>query len=55
VNHRAIRLLRQQPHPVHTLTCDNGTEFHGYAAVEAAWKPRGSRNECPLLLRHAAS
>lgn len=36
VNRRAIPLLRRQPHPVHTLTCDNGTEFHGYAALEAA-------------------
>jgi|SRR6188474_310828 len=36
VNHRAIRLLRQQRHPVHTLTCDNGTEFHGYVKLEAA-------------------
>jgi IS30 family transposase len=35
VNRRAIALLRQQPHPVHTLTTDNGTEFHGYAALEA--------------------
>jgi transposase, IS30 family len=36
VNRRAIALLRQQPHPVHTLTCDNGTEFHGYRHLEAA-------------------
>src|SRR5262249_16000310 len=36
VNQRARRLLRQQPRPVHTLTCDNGTEFHGYATLEAA-------------------
>ncbi len=36
VNRRAIPLLRRQSHPVHTLTCDNGTEFHGYAALEAA-------------------
>ena len=36
LNRRAIPLLRQQPHPVHTLTCDNGTEFHGYATLEAA-------------------
>jgi IS30 family transposase len=38
VNRRAIPLLRRQPHPVHTLTCDNGTEFHGYATLEAATK-----------------
>jgi transposase, IS30 family len=36
VNRRAIALLRQQPQPVHTLTCDNGTEFHGYQRLEAA-------------------
>jgi transposase, IS30 family len=36
LNRRAIPLLRQQPHPVHTLTCDNGTEFHGHATLEAA-------------------
>jgi IS30 family transposase len=36
LNRRAISLLRQQPHPVYTLTCDNGTEFHGYATLEAA-------------------
>jgi IS30 family transposase len=36
LNRRAIPLLRQQPHPVHTLTCDNGTEFHGYATLETA-------------------
>lgn len=40
VNHRASRLLRQQPHPVHTITCDNGTEFHGYAKLEAATNVR---------------
>ncbi len=34
VNRRAIPLLRRQPHPVHTVTSDNGTEFHGYAALE---------------------
>jgi IS30 family transposase len=32
----AIPLLQQQPHAVHTITSDNGTEFHGYAALEAA-------------------
>jgi transposase, IS30 family len=36
LNRRALPLLRQQPHPIHTLTCDNGTEFHGYAMLEAA-------------------
>jgi hypothetical protein len=32
----AIPLIQQQPHAVHTITSDNGTEFHGYAALEAA-------------------
>ena len=36
VNRRAIPLLRRQPHPVHTITSDNGTEFHGHGALEAA-------------------
>ncbi len=36
VNRRAIPLIRRQPHPVHTITSDNGTEFHGHAALEAA-------------------
>jgi IS30 family transposase len=34
VNHRAYRLIRAQPRPVRTLTVDNGTEFHSYAALE---------------------
>jgi IS30 family transposase len=32
----AIPLIQQQPHAVHTITSDNGTEFHGYVALEAA-------------------
>lgn len=32
----AIPLIRHQPHAVHTITSDNGTEFHGYAALETA-------------------
>lgn len=35
VNRRARRLIAAQPHPVRTLTVDNGTEFHQYAALEA--------------------
>jgi IS30 family transposase len=31
----AIPLIQHQPHPVHTITSDHGTEFHGYAALEA--------------------
>jgi len=34
VNQRAHRLIRTQPRPVRTLTVDNGTEFHSYAALE---------------------
>ena len=35
VQQRATALLQRPSHPVHTLTLDNGTEFHGYAALEA--------------------
>ncbi|MDH5283963.1 MAG: IS30 family transposase [Gemmatimonadota bacterium] len=35
VNRRATPLIRAQRRRVHTITSDNGTEFHGYAAVEA--------------------
>lgn len=34
VNQRARRLIAAQPHPVRTITVDNGTEFHQYAALE---------------------
>lgn len=34
VNRRARRLIDAQPRPVRTLTVDNGTEFHRYAALE---------------------
>jgi IS30 family transposase len=34
VNRRARRLIAAQPRPVHTITVDNGTEFHSYAALE---------------------
>ena len=36
VNHRARQLIAGQPHPVRTITVDNGTEFHDYAALEQA-------------------
>ena len=32
---RAAQVIQRQPHPVRTITTDNGTEFHGYAALEA--------------------
>ena len=35
VNTVLIRLLKESPLPVRTLTLDNGTEFHGYREVEA--------------------
>ena len=35
INKVLIRLLRESPLPVRTLTLDNGTEFHGYRNVEA--------------------
>ncbi len=34
VNDRAQRLIRAQPRRVRTITVDNGTEFHSYAALE---------------------
>ncbi len=34
VNRRATHLIRRQSRPVRTITADNGTEFHGYAAIE---------------------
>jgi len=34
VNPRAAQLIRAQPRPVRTITADNGTEFHEYAALE---------------------
>ena len=36
VNRRATALIQAQAHPVRTITVDNGTEFHGYAAIEQA-------------------
>jgi IS30 family transposase len=36
VNRRARRLITTQRHPVRTITVDNGTEFHEYAALEQA-------------------
>lgn len=40
VHQRALALLQRQPHRARTLTVDNGTEFHGYAALEAALATR---------------
>ena len=36
VNQRARHLIAAQPHPVRTITVDNGTEFHEYAQLERA-------------------
>ena len=35
-NARLIELLSAEPHPVRTLTSDNGVEFHGYKELERA-------------------
>jgi transposase, IS30 family len=35
-NARTIELLCDEPHRVHTLTSDNGAEFHGYKQLEQA-------------------
>ncbi len=40
VNERAAPLIRAQPHAVQTVTVDNGTEFHEYAALEQATATR---------------
>jgi IS30 family transposase len=36
VNRRARHLIPRERRPVRTITADNGTEFHGYAALERA-------------------
>ena len=35
MNRRAVRLIKTAARPTHTITADNGTEFHGYGAIEA--------------------
>ncbi len=35
-NRRAVRMINNAARPTHTVTADNGTEFHGYEAIEAA-------------------
>lgn len=36
VRRRVIALIRQERQPVHTITADNGTEFHDFARLEQA-------------------
>lgn len=36
LNRATLGLIADPPVPVHTITADNGTEFHGYADLEAA-------------------
>jgi len=40
VNERARQLFAAQPHPVRTITVDNGTEFHDYTQLERATAAR---------------
>jgi len=40
VNHRATELIQAQRRRVRTITADNGTEFHSYAAIERATAAR---------------
>ncbi len=40
VNRRATRLIHRQNQPVRTITADNGTEFHGFAAIEEKTRTR---------------
>ncbi len=35
-NRRAVVLIKNAARPTRTITVDNGTEFHGYKAIEAA-------------------
>ena len=35
-NRRAVRLINDADRHTHTITADNGTEFHGYDEIEAA-------------------
>ena len=35
-NRRAVRMIKNAARTTHTVTADNGTEFHGYKAIEAA-------------------
>ena len=37
---RTTQLIQRQPRPVHTITADNGTEFHRYADIERATDTR---------------
>jgi len=40
VNRRVRHLIGIQPRPVHTITVDNGSEFHSYRAIERATSAR---------------
>ena len=40
LSRRTIQLVQRQPRPVHTITADNGTEFHRYADIERATDAR---------------
>jgi IS30 family transposase len=39
-NRRAIALIRKAHRPVHTITVDHGTEFHGYKQIEAVTRSK---------------
>jgi IS30 family transposase len=60
---KTVELLQAEPHPVRTITADNGTEFHNYQELEHtldtmvyfatphhAWE-RGSNENCNGLIR----
>ena len=36
LNRATLALIARHPHAFRTITADNGTEFHGYRALEAA-------------------
>ena len=52
VNQRPTALIRAQPRRVRTITADNGTEFHGYAAIEQTTPARFYFGEILGLQRH---
>ncbi len=46
VNPRAQQLITAQPHPVRTITVDNGTEFHAYAKLERTTGTHLTQHDC---------
>src|SRR5437899_10134094 len=47
------QLITAQPHPVRTITVDNGTEFHAYARLERADRKSTRLNSSHLGISYA--